>query len=270
MSKNLALLIAAFIMCAEALADPLSPYYLTAGDNGMNWVVQGNAVINSWSQQHPENLGEYAIAVASHVRTLGNGNPSSRHPGSEYTLAGIYTGTDFPYPVANAAFYDGATDGTHNYSVDYESGGGVYQFDADWTNPNLLFSVPPSYLGITYDATNDSLWLSQFGGSIVANYSLSGTLLSSFVTSLGSITALALDPADNTLWMGSQGTQGTFYQYSKAGVQLDTVFYASLQSQNTLGGEFRLVPEPASLFLGLTAVALIRHRKPFSIRAARV
>jgi hypothetical protein len=218
----------------------------------MNLVVQGNAVIDSWNQQHP---GEYAVAVASHVRTLGS-------PGAEYTLAGNYTGNDFPYPDVGAAFWDGATDGTHNYSVDYEVGGGVYQFDADWTNPVLLFSVPQGYLGITYDATNDSLWLSRFSGNTVANYSLSGSLLSSFVTPFDRISSLALDPADNTLWMGSQGTQGTFYQYSKAGVQLDTAFYPGLQSQNTLGGEFRVVPEASARALfACGVITLVSFRR---------
>jgi hypothetical protein len=50
--------------------------------------------------------------------------------------------------------------------------------------------------------------------------------------------SLALDPADGTLWMGSQGTLGTFYRYTQSGVLLQTRVYSSLARQNTLGGEF--------------------------------
>jgi hypothetical protein len=245
-----------------ARADPVSRYYLTAGDQGTNWVVQGNSIINSWPQFHTENQGEYAIAVAGFVRTLGNGYQGG-HPGSEYTLAGVYTGRDFLYPVSGASFFDGTTDGSHNFSVDFDTGD-VFQFDTNWANPVLLFSVSSAHLGITYDPTNNSLWISEYIGSDVENYTLAGELLSSFPTSVGAITSLALDPADNMLWMGSQATKGTFYQYSKAGLQFDTVTYHDLLSQNTLGGEFNFnVPEPCGiltcLFGCLIAIAYRRH-----------
>jgi len=76
--------------------------------------------------------------------------------------------------------------------------------------------------------------------------SLFGTLISSFTVPFTSITYRALDPTDNTLWMGSQNTEGMFYQYSKTGTQLSSVFYPALATQNTLGGEFQAVA-PAAL-----------------------
>src|SRR5438445_8906305 len=42
---------------AGASAGPVSQYYLTAGDEGTNWVVQGRSVVNDWAQQHPDHLG---------------------------------------------------------------------------------------------------------------------------------------------------------------------------------------------------------------------
>src|SRR4051794_27882376 len=77
---------------STASADPISSYYLTAGDQGMNWVVQGASITNSWNQAHPEFGGEYAIAVDSTVRTLGSGNQGAfppSHVGSQYTLGGV-------------------------------------------------------------------------------------------------------------------------------------------------------------------------------------
>jgi len=271
--------VAFMIAWKPALAGPTSAYYLTAGDQfltpgnpGMNWVVQGDSVIDSWVQHHPELDGEYAIAVSGTVRTLGNGTFNRHHAGSEYTLAGVYTGTDFPYPPVgpNVAFYDGTTNGSANFSVDY-IGGGVYRFNTDWTNPVLLFNVPVNYVGISYDTTNDSLWLAYTNGRVVENRSLTGALLYSFPTPI-SMSALAWDPADNTLWMGSSSTRGTLYQYSKAGVLLDSVFYPSLANQEILGGEFA-IPEPSSVIFALFAgasslIAPVRRRRKRSVTGA--
>ena len=243
---------------------PTGTYYLTAGEpGGTNWAVQGNAVVNSWPQHHPESGGEYAIAVSSTVRTLGS-NQITNHPGSEYTLNGTYTGTDYAYPSVTNRFYDGTTDGSFNYSVDY-SGGGVYRMNSDWSQSTLLFNSVTNALGITYDPSNNSLWISSFNTNTVVDYSLTGTPLSSFSVPFSKITCLALDPADQTLWMGSQSTEGTFYQYSKAGAQLNTQFYSALANQNTLGGEFA-VPEPGTIgLLGLGSAVLVlgawRRRK---------
>ncbi len=216
---------------------PRSPLFLTNGDTATNWGVQGTVAVSA-GQVHGN---EFAVAVANdRIRTLGYFSGSF---GTEYTTSFAFTGTSYPYPLGPGAnIYDGTTDTMLNYSIDFNTGN-VYSFNTDWTNPTYLFTTAPGFLGITYDQTDNSLWLSNFNGTTVEHRSFFGTLISSFTVPLSSITCLALDPSDDTLWMGSQLTEGTFYQYSKTGTQLSSVFYPAMASQDTLGGEFQM-PAP--------------------------
>jgi hypothetical protein len=233
---------------------PVSPYFLTAGDQGTTFIVQGTEIIGSFPQHHPEDQGEYAVAVTDTIRTLGNGNVAlgrvPAHAGSEYTVsdpntaAGIYTGTDFPYPNPSNAFYDGATDGRFNYSIDFYAGG-VYRFNSDWSHPVLLFATGPGYWGITFDVMTHTLWLAHFYNNVIEHRSLNGAVLFSFPTADNPM-SLALDPADHTLWLTAFVPQGRLFQYAQNGTPLGEVFYPDLQDQDTGGGEFAVPALPAT------------------------
>jgi hypothetical protein len=246
----------------KAQAGPISALYL--GSGSQIHVVQGSSIVNSWAA--PGN-NEHAIAVDSTVRTVGYFQGAV---GREYTLTGTTTGTTYTNPLPNSGIYDGTTDGTFNYAVNYNDGV-VYRFNSDWTTAVALFDAGTNtnFVGITYDSTNNSLWISGWGDTMVHNYTMDGTLLSSFST--GHITngALALDSADGTLWLRNFQTTGQFEQYSKTGTLLSTQDFALA---NTFGGEFaftggaQAVPEPASLtMLGIGAFGTIgfawRRRK---------
>jgi hypothetical protein len=232
---------------------PVSPYYLTAGDQGLNFVIQGTSVA-AFPQHHPEDSGEYAIVVTDTIRTLGSGNIAlgriPPHNGSEYTIAdayiaaGQYTGTDFPYPVTSAGFFDGATDGRFNYSVAFY-GGGVYRFNADWSHPALLFATPEGYWGITWDPATNTLWLSDYWNNRLEHRTMNGAVLSSFPVAMNPA-ALALDPADGTLWLTAFQPQGRLFQYTRNGDSLGEISYPELWEQNTLGGEFAVPAVPAA------------------------
>jgi hypothetical protein len=272
---------------ATTFTGPVSPYYLDNWSNQTIYVVQGTSVINSfpWSYETgngaSRNEGNLAIAHG-YVTTNGQGSDyGAPATAGQYTLAGIPTGvghTAQPTPgLSSEVQLDGTSDGEHNYTVDYyavRSGvtvAPVIQTNLSWQSPTILFT-PPSTLGtltgitwagITYDPLNDSLWLSNWsttpeaGHGIIADFSLSGTLLSYFYTGAGVFTmsALAMDYADGTLWVNVADTDDLF-QYSTSGTLLQSGTPTGLPSFQYSAGAFALpVPEPASS-LALLAAAL--------------
>lgn len=287
---------AALIVTATALltatghaAGPTSELFLTddpttAGSARVLGVQGANVIFNVL--QSPSAQGQSPIAVNSTVRTLGFG-AGSGFVGAEYTLAGAPTGTTYAFPAAlgSEEVDDGTTDGTFNYGWGVTSGI-AYQFNLDWTNPVALFTLgnaSGARWGITYDASNNSLWISGLDGAVrtlVSDYSLTGTLLSSFniVSTFGNASALALDPADGTLWRtdGLSSTL-TLEQYARSApgsfgvteTPLNTQVYTGIAA-GAVGGEFQftgtVVPEPSTWALlvgGSLLVALSsRRRRP--------
>ncbi|HEY4934664.1 MAG TPA: PEP-CTERM sorting domain-containing protein [Terriglobales bacterium] len=253
----------AFTGVALAGPGPTSPLYLTYtfDRNGGNSivVVQGNS-FTSFAEAYgaPD---EVPIAVAGDVRTSGN---SSTTIGGQYSLAGTPTGTTYVLPAIPSTAYDSTTDGSHNYLVDYTYGG-VYQTARDFTNPVALFTSTGLYnLGITYDPANNSLWISGWGNTTVTDYSLSGTVITSFDTGHYFNGALAMDPATHTLWLVDDENTFTLEQYSTAGVLLSSGPYVGY----SLGGEFDMgatpTPEPGTLVMfgtGILGLAGMLRRK---------
>jgi hypothetical protein len=203
---------------------------------------------------------EYNLAVAGDIRTTSERDAQS---GSQYTLGMTPTGTT--YAGTWGGLFDGTTDGVHNFSLDWDTGN-VLSFDRSWANPSTLFTLAGGqggYLGITSDGSG-GLWVSQWNGSAVEHRTMGGTLLGGFTANFIDITCLAMDYNTGTLWMGTQGQEGTFWQYSTSGQLLQVVSYSNMAGVNTLGGEFNrgTVPEPVSLaVLGLGALALLRRKR---------
>ncbi|MDQ6911411.1 MAG: PEP-CTERM sorting domain-containing protein [Verrucomicrobiota bacterium] len=288
--KRLAILVAAaavLVTGKSQAAGPTSELFLTVDPTTTSARVIGiqgtSALFNV--PQSPTAQGQSPIAVNSTVRTLGFGNGNS-YVGAEYTLAGVPTGSTYAFPAAlgSQEVDDGTTNGSFNYAWSVSSGT-AYQLNLDWTNPVSLFTLgnaSGARLGITYDASNNSLWIAGFDGTIgtlISDYSLTGTLLSSFNIGHGFSGALALDPADGTLWLSNLISGGTLtleqYTRSASGsfgatqTMLSSQSYTGI-SDGAFGGEFRytgtVVPEPSTVFLGVIGVLALAFRRIVRLR----
>ncbi|MBX3096203.1 MAG: PEP-CTERM sorting domain-containing protein [Fimbriimonadaceae bacterium] len=259
---------AMLVVGASALVPALSnaqtsALYLTSFGSTSGFIVQGGSVSGTWTR---DSSTDNALAVTTEIlsfeRTSGAGN--------RYDLAGNYLGDLTSTNPGFVDCYDGATDGTRTWSVahnDFSNNQAVIMGGADWSGAAVSFAPVSRSSGITYDATDDSLWLTNNVGGTdgISHYSTTGTFLGGFSFAFlgGAGYGLALDPADNTLWVaGGFGTAGNLYQYDKAGNLLNTVSVAGLAGENIMGAEFAAVPEPGTLIaLGLGALALRRRRK---------
>lgn len=211
-----------------------SEYFLMAGDQSMFHVIQGGVLRRSWSVPGGTDQYQYPIAVIDTIRTTG---ADADEIGAEYDLSGNLLGPHYTHPSI-ARSWDGTTDGTYNYTIGDD--GGIHRHLRNWGNPILLFGAG-SLGSITYDPSNDSLWVGQWDTSTVINYTDSGVVLSSFDTGHTRNMALALDHADGTLWLHDKTTQGTFEQWTRTGSRLQRIAVAGMNTQNALGGEMPLL-----------------------------
>ncbi|MCC6908985.1 MAG: hypothetical protein IT430_13660 [Phycisphaerales bacterium] len=211
----------------------LSEYYLHSGDQDTFTVVQNGSILRQWNLAPGTDRYQYPMVVRDTVRTMG---ADVGDIGADYSLTGVDLGPRYTHPEGTSRCWDGATDGTHNYSID--TAGVVWQFDGDWTNPLRLFTAG-GIGALAYDTENDTLWVGTFSGSNLTQYDLSGNIISSFTTGHTKNMAVAIDPADGTLWIHDRNRQGTLEQWSRSGSLLNTVVVPGLETQNALAGEFQ-------------------------------
>lgn len=229
--KSLALVTAALI--AQSAGAQTSEYFVFSGDQATFTVIRNGQIVRQWGIANGTAQYQYPIAVRDTIRTMGANEGDT---GAEYDLNGNDLGPRYLHQPGPSRSWDGTTDGVHNYTID--TSGRVWQCDLDWSNPVQLFTA--GGLGaLTYDALEDTLWVSLFSGSTVTQYDRNGAVLSSFDAGHSQVMALAFDLVDGTLWIHNRNAQGTFEQWSRSGQLLDTIAVPGMEGQNALAGEFR-------------------------------
>jgi len=234
------------IVCSLLLADlcsaQTSELVLTSVGSTAVHVVQNGQVIRQFSRTGT-NDGP-GLAVRGTIKMYGL---SSNNVGREYDANGLLLAGQYPNP-GFVDCLDGASSTSQNWTIshnDFSNGFAVLVGDADWGSMQIAFVPVRRSSGITYDATDNTLWITNnVGGSDrVQHFTTTGTLLGEFPISLtsGGGYGIALDPADQTLWIpGAFATAGRIDQYSKAGVLLQTVNVPI--STNVTGAEFNAAP----------------------------
>ena len=258
-----AALVLAVAAVATVNADTLGPaqtLYLggSSGSGSALFTVQGNTLnlVNSaygyeWGVVASTDKGVQTYAASA---TVQNGLSGQYTLGPTPTPTHVtYTNTIPPTTTYNETD-DGTTDGKYNYIWSIHNGA-AYRLSRDMTDPVLLFSYGDTdqFAGITYDVTNNSLWLSGWGSQKIVDVRFDGTLISSFDTGHMRNGSLALDSA-GTLWLNNDLTQ-TLEGWSKSG----TLLHEHYLGYYTIGGEFAFDPatNPSSTPLPPTALAAL-------------
>lgn len=140
-------LLLTMIVGANGYAATLTSEYYVQSSTTLS-VLQGTSVKRSFSTTHA-----YALAVTDHVSLRGHSAG-----GNDYALTGELIGAN-NIVQTTSSFFDGTSDGTYNYAVDFDSAT-VWRYNLDWSNATQLFSTGEAnstVLGITYDSTDNTL-----------------------------------------------------------------------------------------------------------------
>lgn len=185
---------------------------------------------------------------------------------------------------ADAAYLNGprgsrrsaTSDGTYNYRLNYRTGE-VIRYDRMWDHPYPIFSVTDDLPGagwITINPADGSFWLSQWGqADLVAHFSPTGKLLSSFNSGVIGSVGLLFDSTDETLWLGDR--EKNLYQFDQAG---NLIGFSALYAVYGGFGEmvsvesylyFSPVPEPSGLTLAAIALVSLSAWRWRSARSRR-
>ena len=209
-----------------------SRYFLTSGGHRKIIRMKGETYIEADNQT---GAPEHPLYIMGKIRTA---SMLYAGPGARYGQGLSPDGKTYTNYVADQ-IWDATSDGCKVYTVNFDTGD-VIRADLDWSNPEILFTLDPAhqYLGITYDPSDHSLWVSEWDGDVIRNLDMEGNHLGSFTAHRTHLTCLGLDHATGLLWVGSALHKGEFRGYTRVGAWSGIVHHGF--DYATYGGEFDL------------------------------
>ncbi len=161
-----------------------------------------------------------------------------------------------PSPGSATNYEDLAWDGTSLYRADF-FGAQVFRIDRTTGAETLFVSGFSGPVGVAYDSSDNTFWITSFILTQLRHYDASGMQLgSSIPLSLsGRAGGLGYDPTDDTLWLGSD--ERVFHITKGGGILgfFDTPEFGAAPGSRFVDGleferqQIQAVPEPASLVL---------------------
>ncbi len=234
--KSIRMVVAATVICLfSPLQAMAQTFYLTSGDAGTSYIIDlSNGSFTSFSTALQTSA--YALGVTDSILLSDISNSAI----VEYSLAGVPTGNSWVGPGGFAEMLDGTTNGQGTYYGASWNTRGVTTSDSTFTNTTVLFDPGFPVIGITYDSSDNTLWLVNDSNGSVSHYTLLGTQISTFSPGLGGRECcLAYDDVSDTLWLSENGSN-VISNYSKTGTLIGSVTVTGMSPGNTWGGEIAL------------------------------
>jgi hypothetical protein len=248
-------------VAATSLAAQSTNYYILDGDSDRGFIVRNGAVQSTFAlpKSNPVSLqtSQYALRFQG-----SNFLVSERSGGGavEYDATGTATGVTFTHAAQNFdELLDGTSDGTYSYSARCcSTGGGIIRADLNFGGmTELTPNFTTDLSGIAYAASTNSLFVSDFGGTIY-EMGLDGSQRNSWSLGISFLGSLAYESSTNSLW-GAVNGSNQIVNISLGGTVLNTINVTGGLEGNFWGGEMAqsatVVPEPSTYALMATGFA---------------
>jgi hypothetical protein len=155
-----------------------TPYYITDGDSQRLLIVQNGTIVSD-TASFP--LAYPMFATADGILILNRSGTEVR----EFNLDGTPTGNITTLPGTFEQLLDAASNGVNIFLARFGTSE-ILIANLDFSNIESLFGVPFGPSSVAYDPVRDELLVGVFGQSTLSRYTLTGSLIGTIPSPIGS------------------------------------------------------------------------------------